>query len=1082
MLPPRICAGLIAAACLGLGADAPGPDPAPRPDALHEDFEGPRTAWRREESDTTITLHAHERSDRAAHDGRRSERFRFDAGPGSALYFSYSLPRVPIDADPTARLYVRGDREGVQLFGRVVLPADTDPDTGQPSFVLVPGARYDAPGHWQLLELAEVRTLAERQARVLRASGKRKVSLDGAYLERLVVNVMGAPGESDVFLDDLTVGPIPAGSLPTLPPPPVAGADAGPAGGGGEGEGEGEGGAATINSGGTGGVPAPAPAGLAPVKLEQNRLKLEGRPWFLSIVSAPGADPAVLRKAAFRVMAIPAGADPEVARRAARAGMLLMPGLDLTADGVRRDPEEVLADAARFPELPSVAFWDFGRRLGARADREARKADLEHLREVKLRLIRGAEGVPKLATGEVDGDFFALANKVKGGLDLIGVHPPNWGSNVEMAEYQAYLSQRRNLTAGPSPEATYWAMIDAAPPPEVRGAAWGGHTPPAWARARVQPEQVRLFVYAALSAGYRGIGIRGDAELTRPAGRPLLNELAFLNAEIALVESILAQGKDPILTVPTYPPDPPKIIPLNSGASSAGRAGRGGAGGATSPLAPPEMPPQPTIRAASIATLDKRGQLLLVADYALGAQWQPPQMATRNLKIRIPGNESATAWEIGLGGVKYLDSVLVAGGKEITVEEFGTTAMILLTYDLAQKDRIEAAVNAVRSKAILMALDQARAEYAAVEEVHRRLVDDGHDPKDSNGPELLKAARDSIKSADEALQREDYPLAWAEARRASRPLRILERLHFDDALFNFTDITGITHGERPKPKPWIWVNPYKPPPKPPKGPFPPTLVTAASSPPMVAFATLPRQYLWNDWIKEKRFGPNKVRGGDFEATNLFASLKQNGWNRDDYPAEGVVSDLIAFPGGYGASKRMLWFKVRAAKPDLIDTLAPFLDHPPVTLVSPPVQVYHDEIVRISVNVQMPTATTPGVGGVIVRDTIGGEALQFRTGGPIPDWRRVVLYRQVPADGTMTVTLGLAGFGDAFFDDLRVERLGEPARDEAEGPEFADRGRRRAAIPDGPSAPDLAGRNRRRAEASPPRPSATLPAPAGRTTR
>ena len=35
------------------------------------------------------------------------------------------------------------------------------------------------------------------------------MSLDGAYLERVVVNLMGAAGESEVFLDDLEIKPVP---------------------------------------------------------------------------------------------------------------------------------------------------------------------------------------------------------------------------------------------------------------------------------------------------------------------------------------------------------------------------------------------------------------------------------------------------------------------------------------------------------------------------------------------------------------------------------------------------------------------------------------------------------------------------------------------------------------------------------------------------------------------------------------------------------------------------------------------------------------------------------------------------------
>jgi hypothetical protein len=65
--------------------------------------------------------------------------------------------------------------------------------------------------------------------------------------------------------------------------------------------------------------------------------------------------------------------------------------------------------------------------------------------------------------------------------------------------------------------------------------------------------------------------------------------------------------------------------------------------------------------------------------------------------------------------------------------------------------------------------------------------------------------------------------------------------------------------------------------------------------------------------------------------------------------------------------------------------------------------------------------------VIVRDSIGGEAFQFRSSAPIPDYARVVLFRKAPAHGTFTVTLGLAGYGEAFFDDLRVEVIEEAPR-------------------------------------------------------
>ena len=45
-------------------------------------------------------------------------------------------------------------------------------------------------------------------------------------------------------------------------------------------------------------------------------------------------------------------------------------------------------------------------------------------------------------------------------------------------------------------------------------------------------------------------------------------------------------------------------------------------------------------------------------------------------------------------------------------------------------------------------------------------------------------------------------------------------------------------------------------------------------------------------------------------------------------------------------------------------------------------------------------------------------------GRSPSFSRVVLFRKAPADGTFTVTLGLAGYAEAYFDDFRVEVIEE----------------------------------------------------------
>src|SRR4051812_33880976 len=204
-----ISAGLLS--LLGLVSDGTGEEPKSSDagmENLHDGFETPQVVWEQEHTDTTINLIAHDRSVRAAHDGKLSERFQFEADAGSQFFVSYPLPAVPVNDKLSAAVYVRADRIGVQLYGRVVLPADIDPETRAPSFVLISGTIYVRVDRWQRLELSSMLPTIQGQARGLRASSRRPVSLKGAYLDRLVVNLLGGSGASEVFLDDLSVGPV----------------------------------------------------------------------------------------------------------------------------------------------------------------------------------------------------------------------------------------------------------------------------------------------------------------------------------------------------------------------------------------------------------------------------------------------------------------------------------------------------------------------------------------------------------------------------------------------------------------------------------------------------------------------------------------------------------------------------------------------------------------------------------------------------------------------------------------------------------------------------------------------------------
>src|SRR5262249_10009518 len=152
-----------------------------------------------------------------------------------------------------------------------------------------------------------------------------------------------------------------------------------------------------------------------------------------------------------------------------------------------------------------------------------------------------------------------------------------------------------------------------------------------------------------------------------------LNEMALINEEFDLCESIIAKWDGPVPLYNTYYPDPSSLPPPGSSPNSR-------------PPQSKEPGPHPTIRAAGITTPDQKGMLLVVADLAAGAQFQPSQMAIEDIKLLVPVPESAQAFEISPGDVRALDRERRPGGTQISLRDFSTTSLVLVTTDVGLAD------------------------------------------------------------------------------------------------------------------------------------------------------------------------------------------------------------------------------------------------------------------------------------------------------------------------------------------------------------------------------------------------------------
>ena len=942
-------------------------------------FAGRNPYFVRGEANIRFDEKLHKISDEHARNAPTSEQIRIEANPpGGAeetefVHYVYSIPPAPVSPRLNAGLWLKAYRAGAQLRARIVFPKERDPkNPDAPLTSLIVGDTYRNVRSWEPLNLGNVPELVRQHMPVLHAKLGRAVDPTDAYLDQLILNVYSGPGVTDLWVDDLSVGPVRAGvpatpaKAPELP-------------------------ARTLPEGTPAGRPGDRPPPqMRSVRFDDTMIKIDGDPFFMLAVRHSNTPLKTLRDANLNTVWFPPDASPETIDEAVRQGFWIVPQLPVPADGWdgERGPrmDEVAAEAEaaqlashlrRFLAGDAVLMWNLGG--GRTAEELGRvKRATDALDRVRLKQPRAVD----LWDGFEQYSFY---------VDAVGTHRWPLFTSLELHRYKDWLAQRRALT---SPKNLSWTWVQTHVPEWYVSLMTGREEVDQFDNPiGPHPEQIRILTYLSLAAGCRGLGYWSDEFLANTHhGRDRLLELAMLNTEIEMLKPVLFSASEPA-----------KWLPTSDG----------------------------NVQAALIR--GSKEILVLPVWLGGGTQFTPPRAALPALTITVPlVPDAAIPWLVSPAGVTELKGwKRVAGGTRITIPEFDLTAAVVFTSDLQLDGKIVRWQDHTRYRVGELAAGWARQQ--AVEQfnkaltTHRRIVAAGGPELPEAGP-LFATARVSIDRSQEFMANKQWDMAYREARRAQRPLRVLMRADWEQAV--------------------------KP------------LDAPTASPYAVSFYSLPEHWELANRVAMTTPGESVLPHGRFELSReapddgaAISSLpgwstRQSVLRSDPVIASAAVvnsnglEDAVV-PKPQIGSDRYAPIRVALQEADITPKPKPELGShalrlrievrprkdragrplpDPQTLEraflavdSPTVDLPPGSLVRVSFWAKVPAGIQASADGAVVYDSAGGEPLSVRldyTDG----WRKFALYRTVPSSGKLAVTFALTGIGTAYFDDVRVEPL------------------------------------------------------------
>ncbi|MDX1964008.1 MAG: hypothetical protein SFX18_12710 [Pirellulales bacterium] len=925
-----------------------------------EEGEAAATSWKIAGGDAKYRVERHERSLGGGRIGQWAEEVQITAGNGTQLYAILSIPPCHIIPECQPRIWLKAERAGVQFVARVVFPRAIDPLTEKPLTSLIVGGQTTTPGTWEQVTIDNLPVLVERQARVWRTKYGATIDLNQPYLDLLLLNLYTGTGTTQITWDGAEI-------LGFETPPQMLVAEATP-------------GVARTQSA-SGIVPDQAihPAQYAsastadptgnlrladtypPVGMAGSVLLVNNRPFFPRVIEYRGENFTLFKQWGFHAVRLAEIPTNEQLAAARQAGIWLVAPPPAYLAG----PTSTAAATSQPANNSPANDWQI-LELGPEWDCVLAWSLGDSLSTAdfpaKSALIRQLRQADKRRQRPILGHPREDIRLWSRQVELLGVGRWPLGTSLELADFPAWLQGRALLARPGTP---YWTVIATQPASSLitQARALTGQD---WSTLGHEPAGVRLQTLLALGAGTRGLEFASSSRLDAndPATRLRLMSLRLLNQELELLEPWLAAGSFAGQVNSSDPHVQGMVLQYNT------------------------------------------SKMLIATRISPGAQ-QVPQTNSGAVRFVVPGiPESFDVLELQGAGLERLKTKRITGGLAVTLENFTDSAFILLTPDPVVVNNLKRRTGELAGEGAELHRQFSAQLLSQTEQLASQLPILKQD--ESQSQKWLAAARMALDEADRAAQAGNRPAAYNAARRGAAACGELRHSAWE-------------RGRR-------------------------SLGSQVASPFCGMVELLPVHWKWLEGLRGTVPLDNRLSGGDME---LLAAMLRAGWRNLQPTPDRVACDVNLLPDESDPKHagNALLMTTRLKSPQatggsatsstgpggITDTptqpgrdsrvAAVLLETTPLLIVSPPIAVAPGEWICIRGKVKIPRPITGSVDGLMIVDSLGGEALAERF-GQTNGWEEFVLYRIVPAEiSSLTLTFALTGVGDAWIDEVSVRGMG-----------------------------------------------------------